>query len=80
MGVNGDMLRGFHDLMILYRLSLSDSYGHEISKYIRSFSRKETRGRKQTYYELTEEGIQRYQNLVDDWLIIQNIVNHFLKE
>lgn len=107
MGVNSDMLRGFHDLMILYRLSLSDSYGYEISKYIRdrtedvytikettlystfnrlekqgyirSFSKKETRGRKRTYYELTEEGIQRYQNLRDDWLTTQEIVNNFMR-
>lgn len=107
MGVNSDMLRGFHDLMILYRLSLSDSYGYEISKYIRdqtedvytikettlystfnrlekqgyirSFSKKETRGRKRTYYELTEEGIQRYKNLRADWLTTQEIVNNFMR-
>ena len=36
MGVNSDMLRGFHDMMILYRLSLSDSYGYEISKFVRN--------------------------------------------
>lgn len=35
MGVNSDMLRGFHDLMILFRLSKGESYGYEISKYIR---------------------------------------------
>ena len=35
MGVNSDMLRGFRVMMILYRLSLSDSYGYEISKFIR---------------------------------------------
>lgn len=35
MGVNSDMLRGFHDLMILYRLSKGESYGYELSKYIR---------------------------------------------
>lgn len=35
MRINSDMLRGFHDLMILYRLSKGESYGYEISKYIR---------------------------------------------
>lgn len=35
MGVNSDMLRGFHDMMILYRLTKGESYGYEISKYIR---------------------------------------------
>lgn len=35
MAVNSDMLRGFHDLMILFRLSHGDSYGYELSKYIR---------------------------------------------
>lgn len=107
MGVSSDMLRGFHDLMILYRLSLGDSYGYEISKYIRdqtnniytikettlyssfnrlekqgyirSFSKKETRGRKRTYYELTDEGIQRYRQLAEDWLTTQKIVNHFVR-
>lgn len=107
MGVNSDMLRGFHDIMILYRLSLGDSYGYEISKYIRdqtndvytikettlystfnrlekqgdvrSFSKKETRGRKRTYYELTDEGRQRYRQLAEDWLTTQEIVNHFTR-
>lgn len=36
MGVNSDMLRGFHDLMILYRLAKGASYGYELSKYIRN--------------------------------------------
>ena len=35
MPVNSDMLRGFHDLMILFRLSHGESYGYELSKYIR---------------------------------------------
>lgn len=35
MAVNSDMLRGFHDLMILFRLSNGESYGYELSKYIR---------------------------------------------
>ncbi len=35
MSVNSDMLRGFHDLMILHRLTKGESYGYEISKYIR---------------------------------------------
>ena len=36
MAVNSDMLRGFHDLMILFRLSKGESYGYELSKYIRN--------------------------------------------
>jgi DNA-binding PadR family transcriptional regulator len=107
MGVNSDMLRGFHDLMILYRLSLGDSYGYEISKYIRdrtddvytikettlystfnrlekqgyvhSFSKKETKGRKRTYYNLTEAGRNRYEKLAEDWLTTKEIVNHFIR-
>lgn len=35
MSVNSDMLRGFHDIMILYRLGFGESYGYEISKFIR---------------------------------------------
>lgn len=107
MGVNSDMLRGFHDMMILYRLSLNDSYGYEISKYIRdrtdnvytikettlystfnrlekqgyvqSFSKKETQGRKRTYYKLTDDGIRRYKELADDWQTTKEIVNHFIR-
>lgn len=107
MGVNSDMLRGFHDLMILYRLSLGASYGYEISKYIReqtdnvytikettlystfnrlekkgyiaSFFREKTQGRKRTYYELTQQGEDRYQKLSADWFTTQKIVNHFIR-
>ena len=35
MGVNSDMLRGFHELMILFHLSKGASYGYELSKYFR---------------------------------------------
>lgn len=108
MGVNSDMLRGFHDLMILYRLSQGESYGYEISKYIRdrtdnvymikettlystfnrleknqlisSFSKKETQGRKRTYYKLTEEGTELLKKLNDDWKTTQMIINQFTFE
>lgn len=108
MGVNSDMLRGFHDLMILYRLSQGESYGYEISKYIRdrtdnvymikettlystfnrleknqlisSFSKKETQGRKRTYYKLTEEGTKLLKKLNDDWKTTQMIINQFTFE
>lgn len=105
MSVNSDMLRGFHDIMILFCLSQGESYGYEISKYIRdrteaiytikettlystfnrlekngfieSFSKKETRGRKRTYYRLTASGRQRYEELVNDWKVTQDIVSQF---
>lgn len=35
MSVNSDMLRGFHDLMILFHLSNGETYGYELSKYFR---------------------------------------------
>lgn len=35
MSVNSDMLRGFHELMILFHLSKGASYGYELSKYFR---------------------------------------------
>lgn len=106
MSVNSDMLRGFHDIMILYRLDQGESYGYEISKYIRdrtediytikettlystfnrlekngfieSFSKEETRGRKRTYYKLTVEGKNRYEQLVKDWQVTKVIVNQFI--
>lgn len=106
MAVNSDMLRGFHDLMILFRLSKGESYGYELSKYIRertndvytikettlyssfnrlekngfisSFSKKETRGRKRTYYRLTDVGEVQLQQLTDDWKTTQEILNQFI--
>ena len=105
MAVNSDMLRGFHDMMILYRLSKGESYGYEISKYIRdrtkdvytikettlystfnrlekndlisSFSKKETLGRKRTYYKLTQAGEDKLQELNEDWETAQIIINQF---
>lgn len=35
MRVNSEMLRGFHDLMILFHLSKGASYGYELSKKFR---------------------------------------------
>lgn len=107
MAVNSDMLRGFHDLMILYRLSKGESYGYELSKYIRdrtngvytikettlyssfnrlekkgfisSFSKEETRGRKRTYYRLTQEGRKQLAQLTEDWNTTEDIMNRFIK-
>ena len=106
MAVNSDMLRGFHDLMILFRLSEGESYGYELSKYIRdrtndvytikettlyssfnrlekngyisSFSMKQTRGRKRTYYRLTDVGEAHLQQLTDDWNTTQEILGQFI--
>lgn len=106
MSVNSDMLRGFHDLMILYRLSKGESYGYELSKYIRdrtngvytikettlyssfnrleknhfisSFSKKETEGRKRTYYKLTAIGAVQLEQLSDDWKTTQEIIRQFI--
>lgn len=106
MAVNSDMLRGFHDLMILYRLSKGESYGYELSKYIRdrtdgvytikettlyssfnrlekndfisSFSKKETKGRKRTYYRLTTQGEAHLAELTDDWITTQEIISQFI--
>lgn len=106
MTVNSDMLRGFHDLMILFRLSHGESYGYELSKYIRdrtndvytikettlyssfnrlekngfisSFSKEETRGRKRTYYKLTDQGKIQLEQLTEDWKTTQQILNQFI--
>ncbi len=106
MSVNSDMLRGFHDLMILFRLSKGESYGYELSKYIRdrtdgvytikettlystfnrleknelisSFSKKETKGRKRTYYRLTDKGEEQLEQLTDDWKTTQEIISQFI--
>lgn len=106
MVVNSDMLRGFHDLMILFRLSHGESYGYELSKYIRdrtndvytikettlyssfnrlekngfisSFSKEETRGRKRTYYKLTDQGKIQLEQLTEDWKTTQQILNQFI--
>lgn len=106
MPVNSDMLRGFHDLMILFRLSHGESYGYELSKYIRdrtndvytikettlyssfnrlekngfisSFSKEETRGRKRTYYKLTDQGKIQLEQLTEDWKTTQQILNQFI--
>lgn len=106
MAVNSDMLRGFHDLMILFRLSQGESYGYELSKYIRdrtndvytikettlyssfnrlekngfisSFSKEETRGRKRTYYQLTDQGKKQLEQLTEDWKTTQEILGQFI--
>lgn len=108
MAVNSDMLRGFHDLMILFRLSKGESYGYELSKYIRkrtndvytikettlyssfnrlekngfisSFSKEETRGRKRTYYRLTDVGEAQLVQLTEDWKTTRDILDQFIIE
>lgn len=107
MSVNSDMLRGFHELMILFHLSKGASYGYELSKYFRdqtdgvytikettlystfnrlekkrfisSFSKDKTKGRKRTYYRLTPEGEKQLAQLTDDWKTTQAIINQLMR-
>ena len=39
--ISSDVIRGYIDIMILYILLRCDSYGYEISKYIREFSKEQ---------------------------------------
>ena len=73
MSVNSDMLRGFHDLMILFHLSNGETYGYELSKYFRdqtdgiyiikettlysTFNRLEKRGLSLHFRRIKREGV-----------------------
>ena len=39
--ISSDVIRGYIDIMILYTLLRSDSYGYEISKCIREYSKEQ---------------------------------------
>lgn len=48
--------------------------------YISSYSGTETNGRKRTYYKMTAEGSQYYQEKCREWVLTKNVINRFIQE
>jgi len=51
----------------------------EKNGYIISYAGEETKGRKRTYYRITEEGEVYYREKCDEWRLTQEVVNLFIE-
>lgn len=106
--ISSDVIRGYNDTMILYMLLDHESYGYEISKYIKeisnekyiikettlysafnrleknkyieSFYKDETFGKRRTYYRITRAGLDYYKEKCEEWKLTKEVVNQFIRE
>lgn len=106
--ISSDVIRGYNDTMILYMLLDHESYGYEISKYIKeksnekyiikettlysafnrleknryieSFYKDETFGKRRTYYRITSAGLDYYKEKCEEWKLTKEVVNQFIRE
>lgn len=52
----------------------------EKNGYIISFYGNETLGKRRTYYEITESGINYYKEKCQEWKVTKDVINKFVKE
>ena len=106
--ISSDVIRGYNDTIILYLLLKEPSYGYEISKQIRSiseekyiikettlysaFTRMETNGyiesfyeeteesggKRRTYYRITEAGRKYYREKCEEWNLTKEVIGRFI--
>lgn len=50
------------------------------NKYIRSFRKEGSMGKRRTYYEITEAGLQYYEEKCKEWELTKEVINQFIKE
>lgn len=48
--------------------------------YVSSYQGAETFGRKRTYYSITESGRQFYREKCEEWRLLQQVIQPFIKE
>ncbi|MCD8356913.1 MAG: PadR family transcriptional regulator [Clostridia bacterium] len=48
--------------------------------YVSSYQGTETFGRKRTYYTITPAGLVFYHKKCEEWILLQQVINRFLKE
>ncbi|NBI29871.1 PadR family transcriptional regulator [Chengkuizengella marina] len=48
--------------------------------YIESFFKKETHGKRRTYYRITQSGINYYKEKCNEWELTKEVINRFIKE
>lgn len=51
----------------------------EKNGYIESFFGNETRGKRRTYYRITEEGLQYYQEKCEEWAVTKEVIDKFVR-
>ena len=50
----------------------------EKNGYIESFFGNETGGKRRTYYRITEEGLQYYQEKCEEWAVTKEVIDKFV--
>lgn len=51
----------------------------EKNGYVRSFYGNETSGKRRTYYEITPEGLQFYEEKCAEWDLTKNVIERFIE-
>ena len=51
----------------------------EKNGYIESFFGNETGGKRRTYYRITEEGLQYYQEKCEEWAVTKEVIDKFVR-
>ena len=51
----------------------------EKNGYIESFFGNETGGKRRTYYRITEEGLQHYQEKCEEWAVTKEVIDKFVR-
>lgn len=52
----------------------------ENNGYIESFYGDETFGKRRTYYRITQKGLDYYKEKCEEWEVIKEVMNKFIKE
>ena len=93
--LSSDVMRGYNDSIILSLLAEGDSYGYDSMRettlysafnrlerlgYVSSYQGTETFGRKRTYYTITPAGRAFLREKCEEWTLLQQVINQFLKE
>lgn len=52
----------------------------EKNGFIESFFGDETNGKRRTYYRITDHGVEYYRDKCEEWTLIQEVVEKFIKK
>ncbi|WP_058306406.1 PadR family transcriptional regulator [Gracilibacillus massiliensis] len=66
---------------VIKETTLYSAFNRLLKKgYIESFHQQQTFGKKRTYYNITETGLEYYQEKCYEWELTKEVINQFIKE
>jgi PadR family transcriptional regulator PadR len=68
------------DKYIIKETTLYSAFNRlEENGFIESFTGTETFGKQRTYYRITQKGRSYYKEKCDEWILTQDVINHFVR-